>query len=165
MQIEFKSDVAALKELMQREFLSVREEIAAERRLVDERFKSLIESFNKESSERARRDDELNHAHEQGRDTQRDFVRIEKFEAFASSSQADRAALREQIHVTADAAASVREQLAKRLSDALYDYGKINDVRFARLEKSQAMIYGALVFIGVLLGAVEPIVVYFIGRP
>jgi hypothetical protein len=163
MDIFLKSDFA-LKELMQRELLSIREEIVAERRIVDERFKAMIEAANKESIERARRDTELNHAHEQARDKERDFIGREVFESFTSASQLDRSSLREQIHATAIAASAAREQMAKLLSDQLYDQNKTNDIRFARLEKNYAMLYGALIFIGVLLGAIEPIVIYILSR-
>jgi hypothetical protein len=63
-----------LRSLMDREHGFIRQEILAERRLVEQRFEAIDSATHIETNELARRLSELNHAHELARQKEVDFV-------------------------------------------------------------------------------------------
>jgi hypothetical protein len=152
--------IETLKELIEREFRSVRDEIIAERRIFEQRFRASDTALHISAGELSRRLDALNHAHELARQKEADFIGREAFNTFTARTSDDFAGLRKEIQATAGAVNTAKEQAAKALAESLSDAGKLGEARFARLEKSQSMMIGGLI----LVGAIIPVLVYILGR-
>ncbi len=133
-----------LRALMDRELLSVRQEIIAERRLVEQHFTGVDKALVLKAEELARRLDVLNHVHELAREKERDFIGRDAFETFTQRTTDDFLAIRREIQSASTQASVVREGAAHALSAALSDQIKRVETRFANVESLQAKMLGGL---------------------
>lgn len=107
-----------------------------------------------------RRLDALNHAHEQAREKERDFISREAFETFVLRTADDFTTLRQEIRVTSDAVTATRQAAAEALATALSEQNKTNEIRFGKIENIQAKMIGGLVLCTILVPAITAITVY-----
>jgi hypothetical protein len=156
--------IDTLKQLLDREDSFIRQEIIAERRIVDEKFGSRDNAVALETSELARRLDSLNHAHELARQKEVDFIGREAFNTFTDRTADDFVILRKEIQTTAGAVNTAKEQAASALANALTEAGKLGEARFSRLEKSQSMMLGGLMLIGAIIPIITGVIVFFISH-
>jgi hypothetical protein len=71
--------------------------------------------------------------------------------------------LRKEIQAAASALNLVKEQAAQALANALSEQSKLGEARFSRLEKSQSMMLGGLILVGVCIPVITTVVVHFMG--
>jgi hypothetical protein len=128
--------------------------------LIDERFTSEGKARELLATETHRRLDELNHAHAQAVEKERDFLPRETFEVFVERTSGDFEALRAEIRETADAFTTTRQVAAEALAKALAEQNRLNDVRFGRGENLQAKIVGGLILITFLVPIATGLLVY-----
>jgi hypothetical protein len=153
--------VETLQELLDRENGFIRGEIDAERKLVAQRFRSISKATVLETRELARRLGELNHAHELARQKEVDFIGREAFNTHVSRTADDFERLRKEIQAAASALNLVKEQAATALANALSEQSKLGEARFSRLEKSQSMMLGGLILVGVCIPLITAAAVHF----
>jgi hypothetical protein len=111
-----------------------------------------------------RRLTELNHAHEQAREKERDFINREAFDTFVLRTGDDFATLRGEIQTVARAAAEVREGAATALAKALTEQNSVNDTRFSKIENAQAKILGGLVLATFIAPLISGLIVYLLTK-
>ncbi len=141
------------RELIEKETEHVKELLQA---AIAERDKALQLQY----VELLRRLTELNHAHEQAREKERDFVNREAFETFVLRTSDNFSTLRTEIQTVARAAAEVREGAAT----ALTEQNGVNDTRFSKIENAQAKILGGLVLATFIAPLISGLVVYLLTK-
>jgi len=115
-------------------------------------------------TELLRRLEGLNHAHEQAREKERDFVNREAFDTFVQRTSDDFGTLRTEIQTVARAAAEVREGAATALAKALTEQNAVNDTRFSKVENAQAKILGGLVLATFIAPLISGLIVYLLSK-
>jgi hypothetical protein len=115
-------------------------------------------------TEYLRRLDQLNHAHEQAREKERDFIGREAFETFVLRTGDDFKTLRGEIRVTSDAVSASKQAAAEALATALAEQNRTNETRFGKIENVQAKMVGGLILCTVFVPAVTAMVVYLLTR-
>ena len=148
---------ALFKELIERETAHVKELL---QQAISERDKAL----ELQLVEFLRRLESLNHAHEQAREKERDFVNREAHETFVARTSDDFGTLRTEIQTVARAASEVREGAANALAKALTEQNSVNDTRFGKVENAQAKILGGLVFATFIAPLISGLVVYLLTK-
>lgn len=111
-------------------------EIRHVRDLYEQAFRERDKALERETHELLRRLDVLNHAHEQAREKERDFIGREAFDTFVVHTADDFKNIRSEIQLVAKAASEAREGAARALADALAEQNKTNSERFSRIEGS-----------------------------
>ena len=101
--------------------------------LHEQRFVATDKAIVLAASELARRLDILNHAHEQAREKERDFIGREAYETFTRHTIDDFAGLRQEMQA-----------------------------RFGRIESAQAKMFGGLLFAATILPLITGIMVYML---
>jgi len=160
------------------ERINIRGEIENIRAVLGEREKLLAERFRAQetanslkSEELSRRLEVLNHAHEQAREKERDFIGREAFDTHVQRNQEDhvqahreleqtRAQLQEQVVQKAEALQAQVTQKAEALAKSLSDATSISDTRIKALENFQSKLLG----IALAAPFVTGLVVYLITR-
>ena len=145
------------QELIERETAHVKE-------LLQQAIKERDKALELQLVEFLRRLDQLNHAHEQAREKERDFISREAFETFVLRTGDDFGTLRTEIQVVARAASEVREGAASALAKALTEQNAVNDGRFSKIENAQAKILGGLVLATFITPLISGLVVYLLTR-
>jgi hypothetical protein len=145
------------KELISKETSHVKELLQA---AISERDKALALQY----TELLRRLTELNHAHEQAREKERDFINREAFDTFVLRTSDDFSTLRSEIQTVARAASEVREGAATSLAKALTEQNAVNDTRFSKVENAQARILGGLVLATFIAPLISGLVVYLLTK-
>ncbi len=145
--------------------------MSAEDRFEDERDRRYQERFDAQqretdrwAAELARRLDELNHAHAQAREKEREFIARETFETSSLRTADDMAVLRREIQMVANTASAVREAAAQELAKSRLEQNQTNDARFSRLENMQAKMLGGLVLCSFVAPLVTGLLVYALTR-
>src|ERR1700731_1151998 len=85
----------------------------------EQRFAEMDKAIVLLASEMARRLDVLNHAHEQAREKERDFIGREAFETLAQRVADDLRMVRQDIQTAATAATAARETAQKTIADEI----------------------------------------------
>ncbi len=155
-------DVDTLWALMEREHLHLRDEIVGERRIVKQRFKAGDRALSLSAQELFRRLDTLNHAHEQAREKERDFISRESFDTFTVRTADDFSVLRREIQTTSNQVSAAREGAAQALAEALSEQAKAGEARFGRLESAQARMIGGLALAVAIMPILTVVIVYFV---
>jgi hypothetical protein len=155
-------DVESLRSLMDREHRHLRDEIDAERRIVKQRFKAGDRALTLSAQELSRRLDTLNHAHEQAREKERDFISRESFDTFTVRTADDFSVLRREIQTTSNQVSAAREGAAQALAEALSEQAKAGEARFGRLESAQAKMIGGLALAVAIMPIVTAVIIYMI---
>jgi len=145
------------KELISRETAHVKELL---QQAIAERDKAL----ELQLVEFLRRLTDLNHAHEQAREKERDFINREAFDTFVLRTSDDFSTLRSEIQTVARAAAEVREGAATALAKALTEQNAVNDTRFSKVENSLARILGGLVLATFIAPLISGLIVYLLTK-
>jgi hypothetical protein len=156
--------IETLHSLMDREDGFLRSEISAERRIIEGRFDAIDKATKLETTELSRRLGDLNHAHELARQKEVDFIGREAFNTFVTRTADDFLVLRKEINVTANSVTTAREQSANALATSLSEQAKLGEARFARIEKSQSMMLGALMLVAAIIPVITALVVHFMGK-
>lgn len=143
---------------------ALRDEISAVKELQLERFTERDKALALQLVEFLRRLDALNHAHEQAREKERDFIGREAFDTFVVRTGDDFTTLRAEIRVTSDAVAATKTAAAEALANALSEQNKTNEIRFGKVENVQAKMIGGLVICSFLVPAVTGLVVFLLTR-
>ncbi len=157
-------DVDTLRALMDREHLHLRDEIVAERRIVKQRFKAGDRALTLSAQELSRQLDTLNHAHEQAREKERDFIRREAFETFVQRFSDDLMLLRRETQAAATLATAARETARKALADDIMAQNTTNERRFGRIEGVHAKIIGGLALGTFILPLITGLVIYVLTK-
>ena len=135
-----------------RAVLGEREKFDNERdRLYLERFQSQEKALQLKAEELSRRLDVLNHAHEQAREKERDFISREVYEKQVERNQDDMKALSVEIKTAAEPVAS-----------ALVDQDRRNNERFVKVENFQNKLTGALILVTFLVPTLSAILTYLV---
>jgi len=113
--------------------------------LHEQRFAAMDKAIVLAAEELARRLEVLNHAHEQAREKERDFIGREAFETFARRVTDDIGLLRRDTQIAANIATVAREAARKALADETTEQTSLNEKRFGRIEGVHAKIIGGLV--------------------
>ena len=137
-----------------RAVLGEREKFDNERdRLYLERFQSQERALQLKAEELSRRLDVLNHAHEQAREKERDFIGREVYEKQVDQVAADFRTLREEIKNTATGIAESLVQQDARTSE-----------RFSKIESFQNKVLGAVAVATLFVPIATGIVAYALTR-
>ena len=125
--------------------------------LTEQRFLAMDKAILLVAEEMSRSLEVLNHAHEQAREKERDFIGREAYETFTQRSRDDFAGLRREIQVSLTEVSAAREAAFAALALA-----KIYDSRFGRIESAQAKMFGGLLFAATILPLITGIMVYML---
>jgi hypothetical protein len=112
--------------------------------LHEQRFAAMDKALVLAAEEIARRLESLNHAHEQVREKERDFIRREAFETFVQRVSDDLGVLRRDTQTAANAATAARETARKAAADEIAEQNTTNEKRFARIESIHAKLIGGI---------------------
>jgi hypothetical protein len=112
--------------------------------LHEQRFAAMDKALVLAAEEIARRLEGLNHAHEQAREKERDFIRREAFETFVQRVSDDLGVLRRDTQTAATAATAAREMARKAAADEITEQNTTNEKRFARIESIHAKLIGGI---------------------
>jgi hypothetical protein len=157
-------DVESLRSLMDREHRHLRDEIDAERRIIKQRFKAGDRALTLSAQELSRRLDTLNHAHEQAREKERDFIRRESFDTFVQRVSDDLGLFRRDSQSAANVATAAREAARKAVADEMAEQNTSNEKRFGRIEGVHAKIFGGLALGTFILPLITGLVIYVLTK-
>jgi len=132
--------------------------------LHEQRFAAMDKAIVLLDAEMARRLDVLNHAHEQAREKEREFIRREAFDTFVLRVSDDLALLRRETQTSANVATSARETARKAAADEMADQNTANEKRFGRIEGVHAKIIGGLALGTFILPLITGLVIYVLTR-
>jgi hypothetical protein len=116
------------------------------------------------ASEMARRLEVLNHAHEQAREKERDFIGREAFETLVQRVNEDFAMLRRETQTAANVATAARESARKAVADEITEQNTANERRFGRIEGVHAKIIGGLSLGTFILPLITGLVIYVLTK-
>lgn len=143
------------QELIERETAHVKE-------LLQQAIKERDKALELQLVEFLRRLDQLNHAREQAREKERDFISREAFETFVLRTGDDFSTIRSEIQLVAKAASEAREGAAAALAAALSQQNETNDKRFRKIEDAQARVLGGLVLATFIAPLISAVLVYLL---
>jgi hypothetical protein len=112
--------------------------------LHEQRFAAMDKAIVLVAGDMSRRLEVLNHAHEQAREKERDFIGREAFETFVQRVADDFAMLRREAQTAADVATAARESARKAATDEITEQNTANERRFGNIEGVHARIIGGL---------------------
>jgi len=145
--------------------LSEREKLDAERdRRMEERFRAQEKENRLHLAEMQRRLTDLNHAHEQTRQKERDFVSREAYETFTIRTADDFTTLRAEIRAASVASDLALKAAAEALASTLIEQNRTNETRFGKVENTQAKMIGGLILCSLLVPALTGVVVFLLTR-
>src|ERR1700730_423978 len=132
--------------------------------LQEQRFAAMDKATVLLASEMARRLEVLNHAHEQARERERDFIGREAFETFSQRIIDDIALLRRETQASAVAASAARETARKAAADEIAEQNTANEKRFGRIEGVHAKIIGRLALGTFILPLITGLVIFVLTK-
>lgn len=132
--------------------------------LHEQRFAAMDKAIVLLASEMARRLENLNHAHEQAREKERDFIGREAFETFVQRVGDDLALLRRETQTSANVATTARETARKTAADEITEQNSTNEKRFGRIEGIHAKIIGGLALGTFILPLITGLVIYVLTK-
>jgi hypothetical protein len=132
--------------------------------LHEQRFAAMDKAIVLLASEMARRLDVLNHAHEQAREKERDFIGREAFETFVQRVNEDFAMLRRESQTAANVATAARESARKTAADEITEQNTANERRFGAIEGIHAKIIGGLALGTFILPLITGLVIYVLTK-
>ncbi len=132
--------------------------------LHEQRFAAMDKAIVLLASEMARRLEVLNHAHEQAREKERDFIRREAFDTFVQRVIDDLALLRRETQASAVAATAARETARKAAADEITEQNTANERRFGSIEGIHAKIIGGLALGTFILPLITGLVIYVLTK-
>jgi hypothetical protein len=132
--------------------------------LHEQRFAAMDKATVQLASEMARRLDVLNHAHEQAREKEREFIRREAFDTFVLRVSDDLALLRREAQISTNVASAARDTSRKAAADEIMDQNTVNERRFGRIEGVHAKIIGGLALGTFILPLITGLVIYVLTR-
>jgi hypothetical protein len=132
--------------------------------LHDQRFAAMDKAIVLLASEMARRLEVLNHAHEQAREKERDFIGREAFETLVQRVNEDFAMLRRETQTAANVATAARESARKAVADEITEQNTANERRFGRIEGVHAKIIGGLALGTFILPLITGLVIYVLTK-
>ena len=132
--------------------------------LQEQRFAAMDKATVLLASEMARRLEVLNHAHEQAREKERDFIGREAFETFSQRIIDDIALLRRETQASAVAASAARETARKAAADEIAEQNTANEKRFGRIEGVHAKIIGGLALGTFILPLITGLVIFVLTK-
>jgi hypothetical protein len=132
--------------------------------LHEQRFAAMDKALVLLASEVARRLEVLNHAHEQAREKEREFIRREAFDSFVQRVTDDLGLLRRETQAAAAAAAAARESARKAAADEITEQDTTNEKRFGRIEGIHAKIIGGLALGTFILPLITGLVIYVLTK-
>ncbi len=130
--------------------------------LHEQRFFTMDKAILLVAEEMSRRLEVLNHAHEQAREKERDFIGREAYDTFTQRSRDDFAGLRREIQASVTEVSAAREAAIKALVNSSGELAKIYDARFGRIESAQSKMFGGLLFAATILPLITGIMVYML---
>ena len=130
--------------------------------LTEQRFLAMDKAILLVAEEMSRRLEVLNHAHEQAREKERDFIGREAYETFTLRSLDDFVGLRRELHASLIEVSAAREAAFMALAKSSGELAKIYDSRFGRIESAQAKMFGGLLFAATILPLITGIMVYML---
>jgi hypothetical protein len=143
-------------------YVSLRDHFAALRsedlRRLDERFEAQEKALDRAFAESQRRLDVLNHAHEQARQKEVDFIGREVFENHVATNTKDHADQRRNVEERASVLSDRVDAAAKALQVALSEQQNQASDRLSRLENFQSKLLGLALAAPFLTG----LAVYFL---
>jgi hypothetical protein len=128
--------------------------------LHDQRFCAMDKAILLVAEEMSRRLENLNHAHEQAREKERDFVGREAFETFTQRVAEDFTTLRRE----GQTAGAFREASVKDMNDEVAGQAMKNEMRFGKIEGVHARIIGGLALGAVILPLITGMIVYLLTK-
>jgi hypothetical protein len=132
--------------------------------LHEQRFAAVDKAIVLAAEEVARRLEGLNHAHEQAREKERDFIGREAFETFAQRVVDDLAALRRDTQAAATAVTAARETARKAVADEITEQNTVNEKRFGKVEGVYAKMIGGLALGTFILPLITGMVIYVLTK-
>jgi hypothetical protein len=132
--------------------------------LHEQRFTSTDKAILLAAGELARRLDVLNHAHEQAREKERDFIRREAFDTFVQRVTDDLALLRRDTQTAAAVDTAAREMARKAVAEEITEQNITNEKRFGRIEGIHAKIIGGLALGTFILPLITGLVIYVLTK-
>jgi hypothetical protein len=132
--------------------------------LHEQRFISTDKAIVLAASELARRLDVLNHAHEQAREKEREFIRREAFDTFVLRVADDLAMLRRESQAAAAAAVAGRETARKALADEISEQNMTNERRFGRIEGTHAKLIGGIGLATFIFPLITAMLIYLLTK-
>ncbi len=132
--------------------------------LHEQRFCAMDKAILLFAEEMSRRLEILNHAHEQAREKERDFIGREAFETFVQRVSDDLSLFRRETQVTATGAAVARETARKAAADEITEQNATNEKRFAKIEGIHAKIIGGLALGTFILPLITGLVIYVLTK-
>jgi len=132
--------------------------------LHEQRFASTDRAIVLAATELARRLDVLNHAHEQAREKERDFIRREAFDTFVLRVADDFALLRRESQTAAVANTGVREAAIRAISDAVVGQNTENEIRFGKIEGIHAKLIGGIALATFILPLITGMLIYLLTK-
>jgi hypothetical protein len=132
--------------------------------LHEQRFAAMDKAIVLLAGEMARRLEVLNHAHQQAREKEREFIGREAFETFVQRVNEDFAMLRRETQTAANLGAAARETARKAAADEITEQNTTNERRFGRIEGVHAKIIGGLALGTFILPLITGLVIYVLTR-
>jgi hypothetical protein len=132
--------------------------------LHEQRFASVDKAILLAAGEMARRLDLLNHAHEQAREKERDFIRREAFDTFVLRVGDDLAMLRRESQTAVITTTGVRETAIKALSEAVTGQNTENETRFGRIEGIHAKLIGGIALATFIFPLITGMLIYLLTK-
>jgi uncharacterized membrane protein YccC len=132
--------------------------------LHEQRFAAVDKAIVLAASELAWRLEVLNHAHEQAREKERDFIAREAFETFAQRVGDDLALLRRETQAAATAATTAREIARKAATDEITEQNTTNEKRFGRIEGIHAKLIGGIALSTFIFPLITGMLIYLLTK-
>jgi hypothetical protein len=132
--------------------------------LHEQRFAEMDKAIVLLATEMARRLDVLNHAHEQAREKERDFIGREAFETFVQRVGDDLRMVRQDTQTAATAATAALETARKTIADEITAQNTENERRFGRIEGVHARIIGGLALGTFILPLITGLIIFVLTK-
>ena len=132
--------------------------------LHEQRFAAMDKAIVLAAEELARRLEVLNHAHEQAREKERDFIRREAFDTFVLRVADDLAMLRRESQTAVITTTGVRETAIKALSDAVTGQNTENEIRFGKIEGIHAKLIGGIAIATFIFPLITGMLIYLLTK-
>ena len=132
--------------------------------LHEQRFVSTDRAIVLAASELARRLDVLNHAHEQAREKEREFIRREAFDTFVLRVTDDLALLRRDTQTAAAVETAAREASRKAVANEITEQNTANEKRFGKIEGTHAKLIGAIGLATFIFPLITAMLIYLLTK-
>jgi hypothetical protein len=132
--------------------------------LHEQRFAAMDKAIVLVAGDMSRRLEVLNHAHEQAREKERDFIGREAFETFVQRVADDFAMLRREAQTAANVATAARESARRAATDEITEQNTANERRFGNIEGVHARIIGGLALGTFILPLITGLVIYVLTK-